>query len=222
MTTTASRPAPTDFPPGRDRLVLYDVSWDEYEKMLSAFRERAERLTYDGGTLEIMPPRPEHERPSRFLHDLITALAEELLQEADAYGSTTFRREDLKRGIEPDECYYIANASRVQGLAEIDLAKDPPPDLAVEVDVTHSSVDKQSIYAAIRVPELWRLDHGQIEILLLEPDGQYRRSDRSGCFPSLPASILQEFLDRWSVAGHMATLREFREWIRTNRAKKTT
>src|SRR6266478_1708430 len=145
-------------PPIGRGMVLEDVDWKTYSRLLKAFEERPGiRLTYDRGALEIMPLL-EHDIDGRFLGRIIIALTEELGLPILCGGSTTLRRQLHQRGIESDECYWIANEPRMRGRRALNLQRDPPPDLAVEVDVTSSSLDRLDIYATLGVPEIWRLE----------------------------------------------------------------
>ncbi len=137
---------------------LSDIDWRTYTRLLRVFAEHpGVRLTYDRGELEIISPLLEHDDDSRFLGDLVFVLTEELGLPLKRGGSTTLRRRKRLRGIEADECFWIANATRLAGKRRLDLRADPPPDLAIEIDVSHSSLDHLAIYAALRVPEVWRL-----------------------------------------------------------------
>ena len=150
---------PTTRPPA----VLENIDWRTYTRLLRVFQERPGfRLTYDRGTLEIMSPRLEHEKPAYLLGRFIDVLTEELNMPCIAGRSVTLPRRRKGRGLGPDNCYWIANAPRVQGRRELDLRVDPPPDLAIEVDVPSSSLDRMSICAALGVPEVWRLSTGPI------------------------------------------------------------
>src|SRR5262249_48674319 len=132
--------------PSRNIWILDGVSWQQYSRFLRAFQDRPGfRLTYDEGTLEIMSPTIRHDRPGRFLSQLVWALADELDLPMVAGGSATLRRRLKKRGAEPDECYWIENAHRMLDVLDLDLRRDPPPDLAIEVDVTSSSLNRMAI-----------------------------------------------------------------------------
>src|ERR671939_1507804 len=145
--------------PPEQRVILHNVRWETYERLLADLQDSsAPRLTYDRGTLEIMSSSSEHERYNRTIAQVVEELAVEMEIDLDNLGSTTFRREDLDRGFEPDSCFYIQNAVRVRGKKRIDLTVDPPPDLVIEIDITSPSLDKFPIYAAVGVPEVWRYD----------------------------------------------------------------
>ena len=142
----------TDLSPPEQRVLLTGVSWDTYERLLTDLENQsAPRLTYDRGLLEITKPSGEHERYNRAVALLVEVLAEELNIDVDNLGSTTFRREDIERGFEPDSCFYIQNADKVRGKARIDLTTDPSPDLVIEIDITSGSLDKFPIYAQVGV-----------------------------------------------------------------------
>lgn len=173
-------------PTAEKRFLLEGVSWRFYEQFLEEVGGRPIRLTYDRGNLEVMSPLRLHELVGRFLGRLVETISLDLGIPIASCGSTTFRREDLARGLEPDECYYVGNEPRVRDGHELDLAHDPPPDLAIEVDITSSSLDRQGIYAALGVPELWRYDGEQFHLLHLQPDGSYAGREQSRSFPFLP------------------------------------
>ncbi|MCI0463628.1 MAG: Uma2 family endonuclease [Gemmataceae bacterium] len=202
-------------PPGRC-LRLSGIDWRMYTRLLRIFAERRDvRLTYDRGELEIMSPRLEHDDDSRFLGRLVTVLTEELGLPLRMGGSTTLRRRLRQRGIEADECFWIANAHRMAGRRRLDLRTDPPPDLAVEVDVSHSSLDRLSIYAALRVPEVWRLEGDTLTFHVLQPDGNYRTSATSQSFPQItPADLLSYLQQARQAADENAVVRQFRDWLR--------
>src|SRR5262249_36748647 len=146
-------------PPAGRCLQLSGIDWQTYLRLLRAFAERPGiRLAYDRGELEMMAPLLEHDGDSWFLGDMVFVLTEELGLPLKRGGSTTLRRRKRQRGIEADACYWIASASQMAGRRRLDLRTDPPPDLAIETDVTHSSMDRLSIYAALGVPEVWRLE----------------------------------------------------------------
>ncbi len=116
-------------PPAEQRVLLHDIDWETYERILESHRNRSvPRFTYDRGWLEIMSPSPEHEQLKDIAAQLVNVVAEEMILDLQGLGSTTFRREDLKRGFEPDSCFYIRNAELIRGKTKLDLRTDPPPD----------------------------------------------------------------------------------------------
>ena len=148
--------APPATLPANDRVVLYNVSWETYATLRKNLGESPIRLTFDGNNLEIMSPSRWHERAKTLLGRMVEALTLELNIPVSSGGSMTFQRADLERGLEPDECYWIANETVVREKLELDLTTDPPPDLAIEVDISPSRLDRPRIYAKLQVPEIWR------------------------------------------------------------------
>ncbi|PPT07727.1 Flavodoxin reductases (ferredoxin-NADPH reductases) family 1 [Geitlerinema sp. FC II] len=195
------------------RVLLKNVSWDTYDRLLADLGDQRNiRLHYDRGFLEIMTPLLEHENPKRILEKTIDSLADVLDWEVLSAGSTTLKRKDLERGSEPDSGFYIQNEQQVKGKRTIDLPNDPPPDLIIEVDVTSSSVNREAIYGAMGVPEIWRCDRGVVTFLQLQ-DGNYIEIDRSIAFPILPASKATEILEQSQTVGETTLFREFRRWV---------
>jgi Uma2 family endonuclease len=196
-----------------DRLLLQNVTWAEFEQILSELGEhRSLRIAYHQGLLEFMTPLPEHEAAKEIISDLIKALLEELEIEFWTLGSTTFKNERMIEGIEPDQCFYIQNEAIVRGKDRIDLTVDPPPDLAIEVDVT--SRTHPDIYASLKVPELWRFERGTLQIYHLD-NGQYQAVTESFIFPGLSlCEIIPRSLQQSKLEGGNRMLKAFRRWIR--------
>ena len=197
-------------------LILHDISWETYEQLLEIFAERSTpRMTYYQGTLELMVPLPEHERYSWTLGRLIVALSEEIGIEIIGLKSSTWRSEPKKAGNEADECFYIQNEALMRGKLTIDLKNDPPPDLAVEMDLTSSSINKMAVYAELKVPEVWIWKKGKLIINILNDTG-YVESETSLAFGSFPVKELPQFMNLDSEKGENARIREFREWVRSH------
>ncbi|MBW4678212.1 MAG: Uma2 family endonuclease [Desmonostoc geniculatum HA4340-LM1] len=198
-------------PPGQ-RVLLQDVTWQELETILEELGEhRAARIAYDRGILEIMAPLPEHEYDKEIISDLVKALLEELNTEFISLGSTTFKNQAMAQGIEPDQCFYIKNESKIRGKRRLDLTVDPSPDLALEIDIT--SRTHPNIYQALKVPELWRFERGKLQINILR-DGHYVESGQSLNFPLFPLiEIIPQYLNQSVTAGRNATLKAFRLWV---------
>jgi len=144
----------------------------------------------------------------------VEALTEELEIDIAGYGSMTFRREDLERGLEPDDCYWIANEPLVRGRLVLDLATDPPPDLALEIEISRSALNRMGIYAKLRVPEVWCWDGVTLRVFLLGPDGQYTQSRTSRAFPFLPLDVFAQFLQAGPDISETQQVRQFRQWVR--------
>lgn len=193
-------------------ILLNDISWAEYEMFLKDFEERAGwRLAYDGGKLEIMPPTLEHEYHSFSFHDFVRACCDEFDLELVGARSTTFRREFLEKGVEPDECYYIQNAKKMIG-SKFSSKEYPVPDVAVEIDVTTESLDKFPIYAALQVPEVWIYDGETVSFYELEAES-YQQISHSRALPILSAEKLSEFLEMSQTKGQTFALKNFRKWL---------
>ena len=177
------------------RVLLPRVSWETYERLVDDLsNQSAPRMAFDRGILEIMSPTAEHEDLNRLLSSLVEAACEVLGIDYRNLGSTTFKRDDLFRGFEPDSCFYIQNIVSVRGKKRITLPDDPPPDLVIEVDITHPSLDKLPIYAAIGVGEIWRHNGATLTIYCLEGD-HYRAVNESSAFPQLESSMIESLID---------------------------
>lgn len=197
-----------------ERVLLHDVAWSTYEALLADLGDHGGmRLTYDRGTLEIMSPSNEHERAKRLLGRLVEALTESLGIPVRSGGSTTLRSELRARGLEPDECYWLANEAALRGKRELDLAVDPPPDLVIEVEVSRSAVDRLPIYAALRVPEVWCFAAGRVTTHRLDDSGEYARASRSAALPFLDPAVLGRWVERAYDTDETTWIRQFRAWV---------
>ncbi len=200
--------------PQAQRFLLRDVGWEGYQAMLKIVGDRPIRLTYDRGDLELMAPLSIHERYKSLFGRMIETLTEDLDIPVLSVGSMTMNREEVGRGLEPDECFYFADLDRLRDPDHIDLDVDPPPDLAVEIDIASSSLDRMGIYAALRVPEVWRFDGVTFEIRLIQPDGQYTGSPTSAAFPFLPIPGFVRFVQEPGTFDGTLWIRSFRAWVR--------
>jgi len=215
MTLTLVSPKRRDRLLDQQHLVLPNVSWAFYEQVLEELGDRPTRVTYWHGSIEMMAPLAEHEMVKKAIARLIEALAVEANLSMLPYGSTTFRREDREGGLEPDECYYLKNAGRVRGMKKFDPEVHPPPDLAIEIDITRRSIPRQPIYADLGVPELWRHDGIRFSVLHLRRDGKYRAASKSVAFPFLPIGTFAKFIKRMLAEDQTTVVREFQAWVRT-------
>lgn len=195
------------------RFVLHGVSWQTYSALLGDLEASAVRLTYDRGTLELMSPSQDHERFKTLIGRMIEMFTEELDIPLQSGGSTTWRKEDLDRGLEADECYYIQHEPQICDRDVINLSVDPPPDLAVEVEISRSLVDKFAVYAALRVPEIWRYDGDALRVFLLQSEGGYVESDHSLNLPQLAPGQVARFLTLRSEKRETEWARAFRRWV---------
>jgi Uma2 family endonuclease len=204
--------------PTEQRLRLSCIPWKTYVDWSDGLGPRHIRVTYDRGEMEVMTLSPKHEKRKKLLARLVEALTEEMKIDIASGGSMTCRREDLKRGLEGDECYWIENEPLVRGRENIDLDVDPPPDLAMEIEVSRSTMNRMAIYAAIRVPEVWCWDGESLRVFLLTSRGTYRQSDHSRAFPFLPLAEFVKFLKQTDKS-ETQLLRSFRAWVRKEKRK---
>ena len=195
------------------RIVLPNVSWRSYESLLSDFDGRpGMRVNYDRGVLEILSPvSEEHELYNRLLAFVVETLAEAMGLEYRSSGAASFKREDLQRGFEPDSSYYPQSEPRVRGKLHLDFSVDPPPDLAIEIDIAHTSIGKLSLYAAMGVPEVWIYDGRQVSIFVLR--GEVMISSSSS--PSVQAGALSQWMEQTKLFTRTAWNRNVREWARS-------
>jgi Uma2 family endonuclease len=199
---------------GEQRVFLGDVRWKTFKALLNDLGNPHGRLAYDRGLLEIMAPSSEHEFVKRLLGRMLEAVTEELDIPVRSLSSTTLRRRDLKSGIESDECYYIGHDPLAGKRRRIDLRRDPPPDLAIEVDISRSSLVRMRIHAALGISEVWRWHGEALEIWRLLPDGEYREALESALLPMLPIAGLKRFLDQRNERNETGIIRAFRRWVR--------
>lgn len=194
-----SQPVPQ--PIGEKRLVFRSLNWQRYQALReilsrdrdsSSVENRNIHFTYSNGTLEVTMPLEIHEFSARLIELFIRILVVELGMKMKTMGSTTLDREVLDRSAEPDNAYYIQNQPLVTG-RDVNLESDPPPDLVVEVDITHTDIDKLNLYAAMGVPEFWRYN-GEVWRIYALLNGEYQEVDVSPTFPSVPKVKLYEFL----------------------------
>ncbi len=183
---------PVQAPIGERRITFNCNSWDEYQRIVQALNDRPVRINFDGNRLEIVMPLELHEFAVRLIERFIIILTMELDLPLKTMGSTTLGIKDLLKGAEPDDAYYIQNQPLVKG-RNVDLTKDPPPDLVVEVDITHTDINKLELYATLGVPEFWRYN-GQVWRIYTLKDGRYQELENSPTFPRVPKSWLYEFL----------------------------
>lgn len=198
-------------PPGQ-RILLHDINWSALETILDELGEHhSTHIAYSDGTLELMTPLPEHERAKVILGDLVKALLDELEIDWESLRSTTFRRETMATGIEPDDCFYIQNARRIIGKETRGFNIDPSPDLAIEVDLT--SKTQMDAYAALGVPEVWKYQNRRLQIYLLATNG-YALSSASAAFPNLPiVDGVSKFAEMSRTHGPRQALKAFRNWL---------
>ena len=203
-----------------DRILLQNISWPLYEALLDAAGDGLPRMTYNDGLLELMMPSPLHETAGFYMGHYIVAYCEEWYIPYVPTAKTTWRREVKKAGLEADESYYIQNRDKVLRQTEFDLSVVPPPDLAVEIDISRPLVEKEEVYARLGVPELWRWREGRVRVMLLG-DERYTEADRSPALPDFPMQRLIDDIHSWPDRPTDEALRDFRLWCRDHAAAST-
>lgn len=203
--------------PTEASVIIEGVSWATYECLLADFGDsRTARVAYDRGTLEIMTPSFQHERLKSLLTTLVEAIATGLDLDFENAGSTTFKREDAARGFEPDACFYVQHVTEIRGKDRLDLATDPPPELVLEVDITHPSLGKLPMYADVGVIEVWRCDGYQVHIHRLI-DGQYETVATSMILAGVNQTDVNELLTLHEEMTRAAWIRHIQAWAQSLR-----
>lgn len=196
-------------------IMLRDVSWETYERLLSDAPDRvAPRITFDRGWLQIMSPSRAHEQAKELLSVLVDVVADELGIDVVGAGSTTFRKASLEGGFEPDACFYIANEAIARTPEDPDA--DLPPDLLIEIDETVSSLDKLPLLARFLVPEVWRSTRAGVSIHVLD-GGAYRQTAMSPSLAPLSAAAITRLLDQGRGLPRREWKRLIQQWIRDER-----
>lgn len=200
--------------PGQ-QMLLQDISWQQLENILEEMGEkRVARISYSDGWLEIMVPLPEHEKDKELIGDLVKILLEILQIDFEPFGSTTLKNERSRQAVEPDTSFYIQNQAAIIGKNRIDLNIDPPPDLAIEIDIT--SRTRFENYEILGVPELWRHTQQGLEISLLK-EGKYIKSEFSPNFRDIPiVELVNEYVQQCLTIGRSQAMRNFRDWVKNN------
>ena len=205
---------------GGQAIVLTGVSWDVYQILLKTlFEEHLHaRTTYDRGRFEVMPTSRLHEIIKSLLARMLEAWADALNIPYNFGGEMSCEREDLQCGLQPDECYWIRNAARVSGKTELDFTVDPPPDLVLEVEISHSVLSRFPILAQLGVPEVWRCNGKTLQIGLLQAEGDYLWGETSVNLPGLPIAELNRYLQQIGTLDHAIIIRNFRAWLQNRPA----
>jgi Uma2 family endonuclease len=208
---TVTHPHPQQDNP---KVTLQGITWQTYQSLVQDLESQpAKRLTYDNGMLEIFMPLPPHETYKRLLGRLVEIVTEELDIEIRSLSASTWSRKDLLKGVEADECYYIQHEAAVRGKMEIDLSMDPPPDLAIEIDISNPSLPRLPIYAALGVPEVWQFDGESFKILGLAAT-EYVPQRQSLSLPMVTVEVVQRFLRQAQEMGETSWAKAVRQWVR--------
>lgn len=204
----------------QNHIVLKDISWMDYVSLVKIFDEKHIYLNFDRGELEIMTKSGCHEFGKKLLARLVELLALELDIPIASAGEVTLNREDLERGLEPDECYYIQNEPRIRNIVDLDLKRDPPPDLAIEIEISRRLLDRRAIFAALGVPEIWCYDGKSLRFYHRNGLGQYEQRESSLSFPFLKAENLERFLILRPGKSEHEVVRAFQVWLRETQKSK--
>ena len=198
---------------GEQRVIIDNVRWSTYLALLEDAENRRGRMTYDQGVLEIMSPSMSHENLGRLVGRMVEAFTEERGIEIVSVASMTVKLEALQRGFEADEAYYIARSDQVRGKEELDFAIDPAPDLVIEIDISRSSLNKLSVFAAFRIPEYWQYRGDTLRVYCLE-GREYREVAGSCLLRQFPLDEMRRVLAERAAAGETELIRRFRNWVR--------
>ena len=200
--------------PGQ-QLLLQDISWSDFESILEDLGEhRSSRISYSNGVMEIMVPLPEHEKHKEIIGEIVRILLDRLEINFEGLGSTTFKNLPMAQAIEADTCFYIKNYRAVIGKDRLDLTIDPPPDLAIEIDITNRT--RLDNYLLLKVPELWRYSRTGLQIYLLQGD-RYTESLTSPNFLGIPiVELIETYVKQAQIEGRSKAIRALRAWIEQN------
>jgi Uma2 family endonuclease len=219
MATTLESPARSAA--GENRVLILGVGWSGYQTLLDMVREQPTRITYDRGDVELMSPLVQHELYSGRFTLLVIALTEALSVPRTAAGSTTFKSKLHDRGLEPDECFYLKSAHLLPRIGPKSKTQPPPPDLAIEIELTTSALDRMGIHAALGVPEVWRFDGEQLTVHVLDPNRQYEIHEASVAFPCLPISEVPRWITESDATNDTLWGLALRDWIRDEVVPRT-
>ena len=196
-----------------EHIILRGVSWKIYEQLMKEHESRsAPRFTFSQGCLEIYRRSQKHEKKAEFLGDIVKTIAEEREIETLSIRSTTFKKDDLEKGVEPDGCFYLQSYDQVFGIQKIDLELFPP-DLVIEVDIFIPSINRFPIYAEFKVPEIWRYSLDEVKIYLFD-DENYLESAESLALPKITGELLTRLLAESETMKRSAWLKNVRDWAR--------
>ncbi|HZS04964.1 MAG TPA: Uma2 family endonuclease [Blastocatellia bacterium] len=197
--------------------VFHDVSWEEYEELLEAVSEAGGlRISFDDGTLQVMTLSTKHEFYADLILRMVSQVSLRFRIKVLSFGSATMKKRRKRKGLEPDGCFYVQTADALSNKIEIDFSTDPPPDIAVEIDIRHNSLPKFPIYTAFGIPEIWRWDGQALTIYTLEQN-RYSPAPASIALPMLTSEALTGFLSRAQNEGQYEVLLAFEDWLDAQR-----
>jgi len=205
---------------GPGSIVMDDVSWDYYTRTLEELGPSSgTKVIYDQGRMEIVTHSDKHERTKKIIARLLEMYAAEMEIQITPLGMLTMRRRKLARGLEPDECYFVQTPAPPTSEGEFNLSVNPPPDLAIEVEISETVISKIPIYAALKVKEVWRYAGGRIAVLHLNRKGEYQPKKKSLAFPKLDIQRFNKFVSQTSAEGDLKAIKALREWVQSTKGR---
>jgi Uma2 family endonuclease len=214
-----ARRAPALPPVEEPRIVLHGVDWETYERLRELPENYHIKMIYDEGTLEMMSPSQRHEDWKHVVRRMIETWTAERGISFRGKGSLTWKVKAKQKGIEPDECYYVASFGQLRGKREVDMKAGPPPDIVIEVEATRSAIAKLPIYAAFGVPEVWTFDGETVTVHRLTSDSDYRATRASKQLPGFPLREVPDWIERWIDSDEGAWAKAFRAHVARGRRK---
>ncbi len=209
---TADAPAPATLRPKNDVNILHGVTWEQYCDFRDDPANNGVRMSYADGDLLLMTTGHLHERISHILSVILLAWAQHSDARIMGFGRWTLQQELKEKGLEADNCYYSRHIPQVQEKEALDLKVDPPPDLAIEIDVTTHSQLKFDIYASLGVPEVWVWEENRIAVHQLS-EGEYQPSLESIELPGFPLKMAAQFVLEHLRDDDVAVMVAFRECL---------
>ncbi len=197
-------------------VILSNISWETYNQFVEETMDKIVNpvFYFENGNLLIMVKSAEHEFTNDFIVLFINLVCEEWQKNFGSLGSTTYRRDDLEKGFEPDSCFYFENEPKIRGVKRLNMSVHPAPALIIEVDITSLSTFRQHIFAAFGVPEIWRFDGEKMQILRLEND-KYVEIPNSLALPKVTPEILTEFIGKSETLSRLEWIYEVRSWAKS-------
>ena len=212
--TTAIVSEPTQILEGEHRFLLPGVDWEGYEALLKMIGDGRTRITYDRGDVELMSPSQDHEAYAELIGRIILTVTEELRIPCCSLRSTTWRKKVVDGGLEADNCFYLASLAQVGGKKDIDLNIDPPPDLAIEIEISRSALNRLRVYAGLGVPEVWRFDGERLVVHVLQSDGAYKTVPASPSVPAVRPDEVVRWIHECADGDQIEWDRRLRAWVR--------
>ncbi|HEU5115278.1 MAG TPA: Uma2 family endonuclease [Isosphaeraceae bacterium] len=204
-------------------VTLRDLTWSDFEAITTIKGDRGRpRLIYNQGSLTLVSPSQAHEEGIDLIDTLIKEICVGLRIPYKAIRQTLLRRQDLDRGIEGDGTYYITNEPVVRSITRIDLDTEPPPDLAVESEITHPATEALAVWQHFGVPEVWVFNGRKksLTIRLLDDKRVYVESQTSRSFPFLSVQEILAWVIETKDESQTDWQIRLRDWVRDELSKR--